>query len=87
MIACLMLRKCELKMLNMKRDYRSVIDHNDKTGNDRKTHPYLDEMNELFGLKPTLKHVAVVSSMVKKPNAISCHTALFLIFGSDNFRF
>jgi hypothetical protein len=68
MIACLMLRKCELKMLNMKRDYRSVIDHNDKTGNDRKTHPYLDEMNELFGLKPTLKHVAVVSSMVKKPN-------------------
>ena len=50
MIACLILRKCELKMLNMKRDYRSVIDHNNKTGNDRKTHPYLDEMNEIFGL-------------------------------------
>ena len=50
MISCLMLRKCELKMLNMKRDYRSVIDHNNKTGNDRKTHPYLDEMNEIFGL-------------------------------------
>jgi hypothetical protein len=44
--------KCERKMLNMKRDYRSVIDHNNKTGNDRKTHPYLDEMSELFGLKP-----------------------------------
>ena len=52
----------------MKRDYRSVIDHNNKTGNDIKTHPYLDEMNEIFGHKPTLKPVAVASSMVKKPN-------------------
>jgi len=60
--------KCERKMLNMKRDYRSVIDHNNKTGNDRKTHPYLDEMNEIFGLKPTVKPVAVASSMVTKPN-------------------
>ena len=49
----------------MKRDYRSVIDHNNKTGNDIKTHPYQDEMNEIFGHKPTLKPVAVASSMVK----------------------
>ena len=61
-------KKCERKMLNMKRDYRSVIDHNNKTGNDIKTHPYLDEMSELFGLKPTAKPVAVSSSMVTKPN-------------------
>jgi hypothetical protein len=37
-------KKCERKMLNMKRDYWSVIDHNNKTGSDRKTHPYLDEI-------------------------------------------
>ena len=58
--------KCERKMLNMKRDYRSVIDHNNKTGNDRKTHPFMDEMNEIFGLKPTIKPLAVASSMPTK---------------------
>jgi hypothetical protein len=39
-LSCLMLRKCELKMLNMKRDYRSVIDHNNKTKERRKRGRY-----------------------------------------------
>lgn len=54
--------KCERKMLNMKRDYKSVIDHNNTTGNDRKSHPYMDELHSIFGLKPSVKPLSIAAS-------------------------
>ena len=39
---------CERKFKNLKRSYISTVDHNNTSGNDRKTCAYFDEMSTLF---------------------------------------
>ena len=53
---------CEIKFKNMKRTYISTVDHNNTSGNDRKTCAYFDEMNKLFQKDVRIQPVAVCSS-------------------------
>ncbi|XP_025156195.1 uncharacterized protein LOC105180513 [Harpegnathos saltator] len=54
--------KCSTKLQALKRTYKSVMDHNNKSGNSRKEWEYLKIMNELFADKPWIKPLAVAGS-------------------------
>ncbi|CAL1672277.1 unnamed protein product [Lasius platythorax] len=41
--------QCQSKMNSLKKMYRKVIDHNNISGNDRKSWHYFERMDELFG--------------------------------------
>lgn len=47
--------QCQNKWKSVKREYRSVIDHNAKSGNEPKTCKFFDEMNNLYGNKPSTR--------------------------------
>ena len=53
---------CEIKFKNMKRTYISTVDHNNTSGNDRKTCACFDEMNKVFQKDARIPPVAVCSS-------------------------
>ena len=53
---------CEIKFKNMKRTYISTVDHNNTSGNDRKTCACFDEMNKVFQKDARIQPVAVCSS-------------------------
>lgn len=65
---------CESKFKNLKRAYTNTVDHNNTSGNDRKTCAYFDELNALFEKDVRIKPVAVCSSRAgtKKPTESSC---------------
>ncbi|XP_025154160.1 trihelix transcription factor GT-4-like isoform X3 [Harpegnathos saltator] len=56
--------KCSTKFQALKRTYKSIMDHNNKSGNNRKEWEYLKIMNELFADKPWIKPLAVAGSNV-----------------------
>jgi hypothetical protein len=43
--------QCDNKFKSLKREYRVAIDHNQKSGNDKKTCPFYEEFNRLYGFK------------------------------------
>lgn len=53
-------QQCKTKIKNLEDDYKRVKDHNNKSGNDRITFPYFNDINEVLGCKPriTPKRVA-----------------------------
>ncbi|XP_011883710.1 PREDICTED: uncharacterized protein LOC105570868 [Vollenhovia emeryi] len=53
------------KWTNMRKQYMRVKDHNKQTGVERKSYRYYDEMNELYGNKPSVNPVALASNMEK----------------------
>lgn len=53
------------KWTNMRKHYIRVKDHNKQTGAKHKTYRYYDEMDELYGSKPNVNPVAIVSNMRK----------------------
>ena len=57
--------------------YRRVMDHNNKTGNDREDFRYLNEMKQILGNNPTIQPQCTISSAeglkghnstIKRPN-------------------
>lgn len=44
-------RQCENKYKSLKREYRATIDHNSRSGNDRKSCAFFEEFSELYGMK------------------------------------
>ena len=48
------------KWKSQKRSY--ILSHNNKSGNDKKTHPFQNELHEIFKQKPTITRVATASS-------------------------
>lgn len=50
------------KWKSLKRSYKDIQDHNNKSGNDKKTHPFQNELDEIFKQKPTITPVATASS-------------------------
>ena len=46
----------------MKRSLKDVKDHNNKSGNDKKTHPFQNELDVILKTKPTISPVATASS-------------------------
>ncbi|XP_025154010.1 uncharacterized protein LOC112588408 [Harpegnathos saltator] len=63
--------KCSTKLQALKRTYKSIMDHNNKTGNNRKDWEYLQIMQELFDEKPWMQPMAVAGSYLNEnENAI-----------------
>ena len=44
--------QCKTKIKNLKSTYRSIKDHNNKSGNDKKTWPFYDQMDAVLGHRP-----------------------------------
>ncbi|CAH3020113.1 unnamed protein product, partial [Porites evermanni] len=53
---------CESKFKTLKRSYISTVDHNNTSGNDRKTCAYFDEMSTLFQQDARIQPVTLCSS-------------------------
>lgn len=47
-------QQCKAKIKNLEDDYKRVKDHNNKSGNDRITFPYFDNLNDVLGCKPRI---------------------------------
>ena len=55
---------CESKFKNLKRSYITKVDHNNTSGNERKTCAYFDEMSNLFKKDARIQPVTLCSSRV-----------------------
>ena len=49
--------KCETKVKNMKQTFTKTVDHNNITGNDRRTCPYYDELGDIFGMSLAVRPI------------------------------
>ncbi|CAH2084224.1 unnamed protein product [Euphydryas editha] len=54
--------QCSSKLRSLKKSYKSIKDHNSKSGNDRRTWQFFDIMEEIFSKKAWCDPVAVASS-------------------------
>ena len=54
--------QCETKFKNLKQNFTKTVDHNNVSGNDKKTCPYFEELSDIFGMTPSVKPVAVCSN-------------------------
>ncbi|XP_060563242.1 uncharacterized protein LOC132722723 [Ruditapes philippinarum] len=55
-------KQCSNKWKSLKRDYRAVVDHNSKTGSDKKTCKFFDDFNQLYGNKPSTRPSFTINS-------------------------
>ena len=55
-------KSCETKFKNLKRSYTACIDHNKKTGNDRKKCAFYDELHSIFHGDDNIEPPAVYSN-------------------------
>uniref|UniRef100_A0A2S2P8L4 Myb/SANT-like DNA-binding domain-containing protein n=1 Tax=Schizaphis graminum TaxID=13262 RepID=A0A2S2P8L4_SCHGA len=58
--------QCQSKFNSLKRSYKSIKDHNGKSGNGSKTWAYYNLMDGLIGSKPCISPVATASSTGKR---------------------
>ncbi|XP_061183308.1 uncharacterized protein LOC133202924 [Saccostrea echinata] len=49
--------QCEQKWKNLTKAYRDCVDHNSKSGNERKECPFYKELEDCYGYKPNVKPV------------------------------
>ncbi|XP_011687018.1 PREDICTED: uncharacterized protein LOC105449462 [Wasmannia auropunctata] len=54
--------QCKSKMAGLKNTYKNVKDHNNKSGNNRRTWQYFDIMDEMFIKKPWVQPVLTLDS-------------------------
>ena len=54
--------KVESRWKTMLRSYKKTVDHNNKSGNDKRSCLFYSELNNLFGFKPNVKPHATLSS-------------------------
>lgn len=50
------------KWKSIKREYKSTVDHNLKSGNSRKTCKFFDQLNNIYDTKPSTKPACVLDS-------------------------
>lgn len=58
--------QCENKFKNLRRHYTATKDHNAQTGVQPKTCKFYNEMEEVLGMKPNVKPVAIASSLKRR---------------------
>jgi len=58
--------QCQSKFGGLKRAYKSIKDHNSKSGNSTRTWPYFNLLDDLIGTKPYITPIATVSSTGKR---------------------
>lgn len=61
--------QCETKFKNLKPNYTKMVDHNNVSGNNKKTCPYVEELSEIFGMTLCVKPIAVFSSRAASPTS------------------
>jgi len=61
--------QCQSKFGGLKRTYKSMKDHNGKSGNGTRTWAYFDLLDSLIGSKPYISLVANASSSGKRVNS------------------
>lgn len=54
--------QCEQKWKNITKNYRDTIDHNSKSGNDKKECPFFKELNEVYGFRPNVTPVYLLDN-------------------------
>ncbi|XP_021340221.1 uncharacterized protein LOC110441422 isoform X1 [Mizuhopecten yessoensis] len=54
--------QCENKFKSLKREYRNTVDHNSKSGNDKKSCPFFSEFQELYGMNASTRPSVAISS-------------------------
>jgi hypothetical protein len=62
--------QCEQKWKNITKVYRDTVDHNMKSGNERKECPYFHELQDFYGYRPNVTPL-YVSSSIKSPQTQS----------------
>jgi hypothetical protein len=55
--------QAETKWKNLTKRYRDVVDHNNISGNDRKTCPFFEELSDIYGYRPNVNPVSTLSTM------------------------
>ena len=59
--------QCESKFKNLKQNYTRMVDHNNVSGNNKKTCPYFEELSKIFGMTPCVKPIAVCCNRATSP--------------------
>ena len=72
--------QCETKFKNLKQGYTKTVDHNNKSGNDKKTCPYFEELSHIFVMTPCVTPVALCSNINTFPGLSLCGSIFFQIF-------
>jgi len=73
--------QCSNKWKSIKRDYKNVIYHNSKSGNGKKKKcKFIDDLNDLFGCKPSTRPTHTINSMEDESDASSRWRILSLAF-------
>lgn len=67
--------QCETKFKNLKQNFTKTVDHNNVSGNDKKTCPYFEELSDIFGMTPSVKPVAVCSNRAGPVGEDLIHTS------------
>ncbi|XP_025161379.1 uncharacterized protein LOC105185880 [Harpegnathos saltator] len=57
--------KCSTKLQSLKRTFKAMIDHNKKSGNNRKEWEYQKNMEELFSNKPWVQPLSIAGSHIE----------------------
>ena len=52
--------QCKAKIKNLEDEYKRVKDHNNKSGNDRETFAYYEELNKILGCRPKITPNSVI---------------------------
>ena len=52
--------QCKSKIKNLEDEYKRVKDHNSKSGNNRETFTYYEELNEILGCRPKIAPKTVI---------------------------
>ncbi|XP_071633991.1 uncharacterized protein [Temnothorax longispinosus] len=55
-------KQCMTRINTMKRTYKTVKDHNGRSGNNKRTWKYYDAMESLLGRKPYMEPLTTISS-------------------------
>ncbi|XP_071651274.1 uncharacterized protein [Temnothorax longispinosus] len=54
--------QCKSKFNGLRKTYKNIKDHNNKSGNNRRTWSYFELMDEMFGHKPWVKSVLTLDT-------------------------
>jgi len=76
--------QCQSKFGSLKRTYKSMKDHNGKSGNGTQTWAYFDLLDGLIGSKPCVSPVATASSSGKRVNSEPEYSSVLTV-NSNNY--
>uniref|UniRef100_A0A3P9JJV0 Myb/SANT-like DNA-binding domain-containing protein n=1 Tax=Oryzias latipes TaxID=8090 RepID=A0A3P9JJV0_ORYLA len=66
--------QCQRKIKSLKSKYKSVKDHNNKSGNSRATFPFYDQMEGILGDRPSCRPPELLDSLRDDdvPSSVDC---------------